>query len=51
VTTDDGDERRQSGNVIDLMEALKKSVGARAKAPAAGGKRRAAKTETRKRRA
>ncbi len=51
VTTDDDDSRRQSGNVIDLMEALKKSVGGRGKAAAGGGKRRSQKPEGRKRRA
>ncbi len=51
VTTDDDDSRRQSGNVINLMEALKKSVGGRSKAAGAGSKRRSQKSEGRKRRA
>jgi DNA end-binding protein Ku len=49
VTSDDGEERRRSGNVVDLMEALKKSVGARGKAAAGAGKRRSSRSEKRKR--
>jgi DNA end-binding protein Ku len=51
VTADDAGERRQSGNVIDLMEALKRSVGKNGQGRGGARSRRYSKGEKRCRRA
>lgn len=51
VTADDSNERASAGNVIDLMEALKKSVGGKKSAGRSTKTSRSAKTERTKKRA